>query len=223
MIKENRASKYFLYAIGEIILVVIGILIALSINNWNEKGKAQTLEKDLLKEVQSSLLKDLNDVKSNIEVHQKIIASQQIMINWIESNEEFNDTLSSHFTRTYTGTYFAAYQGPYETLKQIGMRNITNDSLRNQISKLYNIDYPKYTQFEDLVAKSMNEKLMTNSFEHFNEITWTKPMTINDISKMRSDNKFKSILKTTRNLAEVLIYVGMIPTKKRNRNYIGND
>jgi len=39
MIKENRASKYLLYAIGEIVLVVIGILIALSINNWNEKNK----------------------------------------------------------------------------------------------------------------------------------------------------------------------------------------
>jgi len=36
MIKENKVSKYMLYAIGEIILVVIGILIALSINNYNE-------------------------------------------------------------------------------------------------------------------------------------------------------------------------------------------
>ncbi len=35
MIKENKTSKYMLYAIGEIILVVVGILIALSINNWN--------------------------------------------------------------------------------------------------------------------------------------------------------------------------------------------
>ena len=39
MIKENKVSKYLLYAIGEIILVVIGILIALSINNWNEQMK----------------------------------------------------------------------------------------------------------------------------------------------------------------------------------------
>ncbi len=35
MIKENKVTKYFLYAIGEIVLVVIGILIALQINNWN--------------------------------------------------------------------------------------------------------------------------------------------------------------------------------------------
>ena len=43
MIKENKMSKYLLYAIGEIILVVIGILIALQINNWNQNQKDQTL------------------------------------------------------------------------------------------------------------------------------------------------------------------------------------
>ena len=41
MIKENKVSKYMLYAIGEIVLVVVGILIALSINNWNESRKQE--------------------------------------------------------------------------------------------------------------------------------------------------------------------------------------
>ncbi len=45
-IMENRTAKYFKYAIGEIVLVVVGILIALSINNWNEERK-----------------QDLNDIK----------------------------------------------------------------------------------------------------------------------------------------------------------------
>jgi len=40
LLTENRFSKYLLYAIGEIVLVVIGILIALQINIWNENRKA---------------------------------------------------------------------------------------------------------------------------------------------------------------------------------------
>ena len=44
MIKENKVSKYMLYAIGEIILVVIGILIALQINNWNNVQKNKQAE-----------------------------------------------------------------------------------------------------------------------------------------------------------------------------------
>jgi hypothetical protein len=48
MIKENKASKYLLYAIGEIILVVIGILIALQLNNWNENAKQSRIEQHYL-------------------------------------------------------------------------------------------------------------------------------------------------------------------------------
>ena len=43
LLSENRVSKYILYAIGEIVLVVVGILIALQINNWNENKKIQNL------------------------------------------------------------------------------------------------------------------------------------------------------------------------------------
>ena len=52
---ENKFSKYFLYAIGEIFLVVVGILIALQINNWNEGRKTAVHENSVL----SKLVKDL--------------------------------------------------------------------------------------------------------------------------------------------------------------------
>ncbi len=49
---ENKTSSYLKYAIGEIILVVIGILIALGINNWNENRKAEHNDKIMLKKLQ---------------------------------------------------------------------------------------------------------------------------------------------------------------------------
>ena len=57
-----RAGKYLKYAIGEIVLVVIGILIALSINNWNENRKERLLEHGILKGLQFDLRFDVNDV-----------------------------------------------------------------------------------------------------------------------------------------------------------------
>ena len=56
----NKFSKYLLYAIGEIILVVIGILIALQINNWNELQKAQQQEQELYIKLLENLDNDLN-------------------------------------------------------------------------------------------------------------------------------------------------------------------
>ncbi len=63
MIKENKVSKYILYAIGEIILVVIGILIALSINNWNENEKSRVSEKLLLINLKEEFNFNLNQLK----------------------------------------------------------------------------------------------------------------------------------------------------------------
>jgi hypothetical protein len=49
LLSENKFSKYLLYAIGEIVLVVIGILIALQINNWNNNHKLEKEEIQLMK------------------------------------------------------------------------------------------------------------------------------------------------------------------------------
>jgi len=63
LLSENRLSKYFIYAIGEIILVVVGILIALSINNWNEDRK-QDIEKTKLIQ---NLISDFKITKTRLE------------------------------------------------------------------------------------------------------------------------------------------------------------
>lgn len=67
----NTFSKYILYALGEIILVVIGILIALQINNWNEKRKAHVNENALYSRMIMDLKIDENRINSHIEYYKK--------------------------------------------------------------------------------------------------------------------------------------------------------
>ena len=59
MADDNKPMKYMKYAIGEILLVVVGILIALSINNWNEERKNDLIEKELLR----GLIMDFSETK----------------------------------------------------------------------------------------------------------------------------------------------------------------
>ena len=74
MLTENKFSKYLLYAIGEIVLVVIGILIALSINNWNNNNKDRKLEKLYI----SGLINDLEG--DSIAIAQiKIDSDEQVL------------------------------------------------------------------------------------------------------------------------------------------------
>ena len=59
LLAENKISKYLLYAIGEIVLVVIGILIALQINNWNEEQKRELVTMGLMTQARKELLQNI--------------------------------------------------------------------------------------------------------------------------------------------------------------------
>jgi len=71
ILAENKFSKYLIYAIGEIVLVVIGILIALSINNWNENRKNQNLVSIYKSELVNDLLLDVSHFKNHLSLATK--------------------------------------------------------------------------------------------------------------------------------------------------------
>ncbi len=65
--EKNKTGKYFKYAIGEIVLVVIGILIALQINNWNETRKDQHELTNILQNIVTDMSLDTLNLKDNLE------------------------------------------------------------------------------------------------------------------------------------------------------------
>ena len=67
LIMENKTSRYFKYAIGEILLVVIGILIALQVNNWNETRVETIKEEQLLKSLKKELTDNLKELNHDIK------------------------------------------------------------------------------------------------------------------------------------------------------------
>ncbi|MBN3521006.1 hypothetical protein JYB62_13435 [Algoriphagus lutimaris] len=67
LLKQNRVTRYLVYAIGEIFLVVIGILIALQVNNWNEERKNKKEVRVILKEIQQDLINDLDEFELGLK------------------------------------------------------------------------------------------------------------------------------------------------------------
>jgi hypothetical protein len=102
LVIENRLTKYLLYAIGEIILVVIGILIALQINNWNQerivKEHNHTIVQNLNKEFSENLIEldtsidRLNDVIQGMEILLKVMRTQDSNMTESEFDKLLNKT-----------------------------------------------------------------------------------------------------------------------------------
>lgn len=80
LLTEGKTTKYLKYAIGEIILVVIGILIALQINNWNNDNIERELELNMLSEILTNLEKDVFNFNSKITINEKAIKNNSAVL-----------------------------------------------------------------------------------------------------------------------------------------------
>ena len=140
LLTDNKFSKYLLYAIGEILLVVIGILIALQVNTWNERRKEKAIERKILVELKRTL--ESNQVLMIQDSVNRTVMnnSSDIIIATIENEQQYSDTLNTHFQLSrIPGTILQLSTAGYESLKNLGFNIISSDSLRNKIVDLFEL------------------------------------------------------------------------------------
>jgi len=137
MADDNRPLKYMRYAIGEIVLVVIGILIALQINTWKEEQKAKRVEFVILTELKKNIEADILEMGSTVIYVNQRIRSSKIILESFANNDSYHDSLNSHFgwAMVYDAMYF--HTGAYESLKSSGSQLINDETLRFEISNYY--------------------------------------------------------------------------------------
>ncbi|MHA7843527.1 MAG: DUF6090 family protein [Winogradskyella sp.] len=90
LLSENKFSKYLIYAFGEIVLVVIGILIALSINNWNEKRKDKAREQLILKQLHREYKSNLAQLDEKILMRNEALVASNLLLNQIDNPQSIN-------------------------------------------------------------------------------------------------------------------------------------
>jgi len=136
LISENNMGKYFKYAIGEILLVVIGILIALQINNWNEERKEKHKAKSYLINIKEDLALD------TIQLSRAIVHIEASMVNTtkllsLRSFENYEiDSLDKLIPRN-----FYQYSINSQTFDKLINSGVTELSNYNDVFELINVYY----------------------------------------------------------------------------------
>jgi hypothetical protein len=135
-----KAGKYFKYAIGEIILVVIGILIALQINNWNEDNKSAKREKAILINLYQDLRADSLRLAKIKSILTTAVIYKNVFENYVVDKPTDIDSLNAHFSKQYN--ILVDFIPNTNTIDEItngnGLNNISNPLLRRKIVTLYN-------------------------------------------------------------------------------------
>jgi hypothetical protein len=154
MADDNKPLKYMRYAVGEIVLVVLGILIALSINNWNEQRKNQD-------DVHLSLFQILNDLKQEELLLQEHNLLSKKTIEYLTNISKSNyNAVHLDSLLIYLDKYFSFLKNnnTYSGLKETGkFSNIKNPILKADITSYYEKDY------EILIADTKYGEAYTNN------------------------------------------------------------
>ena len=112
---KNNSKKYLKYAIGEVILVVIGILIALQINNWNEANKDKYEELKLLKQIQSDISINNDDILKITEALESRIQNMDTVL-YALKKENYNLRSSLFLSTLHNKSFFNVLNSGYKQL-----------------------------------------------------------------------------------------------------------
>jgi len=168
LLSENKFSKYLIYAIGEIFLVVVGILIALQINNWNEERKAIAREKLFLNEFKTSINKDLFNFDRYGPRLKRKKSGLDSLSHYIQNGQDIHDSLFIKFYfQMRQGIRLGHDNGAYEALKSSGLDYIRNDSLRASINKTYTI-LPFFQFFSHQMDEEYSPRISELEYKIFN-------------------------------------------------------
>jgi hypothetical protein len=165
---ENKTSKYFKYAIGEIVLVVIGILIALQINNWNETRKTSLKSDIYVKKIIYDLKTDtlnINNFLTRIDSFSNSIDAYFKYFNSNKVTEVSIDVLLDSINETQA--YYFKYDPMNKAFKDMdafGTSNLLNESQREVLVKIVAEQEEYQLIFNNMMNKCLSESSLS---EHY--------------------------------------------------------
>ena len=197
LLTENKFSKYLIYAIGEIVLVVIGILIALQLNNLNENKKNDIFEKEILSQIQENLKSDWLVLKK-IELNfSEAIASSNKILN-AEESQKTEDSIKIWLGAIIQFDRFQPLTNAYEVLKSNGLDRISNKQLRFLLGKYYDDEALRMIKSTNDIELAFNDHWIPILFEETVEFEFKKSVELKDYSVLLKSSKERNILKLSR-------------------------
>jgi len=216
MLPENKFVKYLLYAIGEISLVMIGILLALQVNNWNESRKEQVQEIKLYENLLVSLSADSADVvqfsrliSAGMEAQKFFISNsyQELIENY--TLQQLEDSLKS--VGQIGASFFPRYSA-YNQLSNRGFQLLQSEEIKPKLLELYDRRYKRYLHIDASIDEKSEfhlKPIIKGDLQIFNDRNNVQPANVFDIKKFESlypelVREFSSILSTADNALDSL-------------------
>ena len=169
LLSENKFSKYLIYAFGEIVLVVIGILIALQINNWNEQRKDSIKEQAMLKRLEKEFKSNRKQLLDKIELRNNIIKSSRQLLEYFDTPENVKRDSIFVYLSTIQPPTFDPIQNDLVSSGNIEI--LQNEELK-QLLVNWSTDVIQLQEVEQIFLRFCEQRL----FPYLNEVDIQRDM-----------------------------------------------
>jgi hypothetical protein len=194
----------------ETLVVVVGVLIAFTLNNWNEERKEEIFERKVLNELYISLQRNIEALNRGIDWNEDAIKSCHIILRHFENELSYEDSLDRHFSNSLSWFYPSLDNNAYESLKSYGLHLLTNDTIRDSLGDIYEykwierVNTRQEEYFFITVAPILTGLFESNEFGGDRFGAEMKPF---DYSELRNSRKYNHILRTLISNRELQIRV----------------
>ena len=138
LLSKGKTGKYFKYAIGEIVLVVIGILIALQINNWNDQRKLKQQEQTYYCKISEDLKTDIKNInRTQVSLKERKKTAKRLLINLLKIQKDKTILLEDYLVAVRSYDYIPTKAAIVGITSSGKLENLKNSALKNEIINHY--------------------------------------------------------------------------------------
>ena len=170
-ISNQKSLSYLLYALGEVLLVVIGILIAVYINRGQEEQRNDLLERDFAQELKNSFIESQDRMNYIFGFSQKIYASQEKIINYLNEPEKQALPTKEDWSMFFKISIPTLPDAAYESLKGFGLNHVRNDEVRALLINLYDTTFPAFQEANNHYNNILTH-LLEDSGQYLTDWSW---------------------------------------------------
>lgn len=194
LLTENKIRNYLLYSIGEILLIFIGVVIAISATQWKNEQEENTYEKEALNEIYKGLQADYAKLEILISNTQKGINRITILDSLLKQElPVYKSSLDTLFGAVYGFRFFSMEKANYEDLKMNSLNLVKNSALRRQLIVVFESGYS--TNEKDYeIELWVNDIIRPYYLENFRNLRLSESATPLSYKEVWGDSYYKNMV-----------------------------
>lgn len=183
------------YAVGEVVLIVVGILIALAISDWYDSRIDRQQELSLLAEIRSTLETDVLALETKLDEIKAAVQDMNSLEELLTDPRPYDPEMDRLFGAAYGFRMANLSTASYETLKTIGLQSLTNQELRGRIAYVFDHHYLLVEEWRGLEKDMTINVLRPYYLRHFRDLQFLENATPIDYDFIVNDEYYLNIIR----------------------------